>query len=97
MTDKCFLVVSPGVDKEDLVAKFTGSCAEIIDKESSGVSVWVIKDSRDADSIYKYLDIGDDDNGGIVVEIDSETDMMGWVISSAWAKVRKWMGQNEER
>ena len=79
MADKCFLVVSPGVAKEDLETKFTGSCVEILDKESSGVSVWVIRD------------IGDDDKDGIVVEIDSETDMMGWVISSAWAKARKWM------
>ena len=91
MADKCFLAVSPGVAKEDLETKFTGSCVEILDKESSGVSVWVIRDSRDADGIYKFLDIGDDDKDGIVVEIDSETDMMGWVISSAWAKARKWM------
>ena len=95
VSTKCFLVVFPSASKDDLQQEFSGACVQIIDEESSGVSVWVIRDSRDADSIYKALGIGIGDKGGIVVEIGPETDMTGWVISSAWAKVRKWMGQNE--
>lgn len=93
--DRCFLVVSPSTPKDDLQKQFVGACVEIIDEASSGTSVWVVRDSRDAESIYKALDIGENDKGGIVVEVGPETDMTGWVISSAWAKVRKWMGHDE--